>query len=118
MGLSSVTSVITVGSMRREPSVLAARVDPAAFHQSQQALEVLVVDDAPVIRVLQRVLAVLLTDLGCQQWQEFISDVLVYDQVIGRHAGLADVEELAEGDARRGGFQVGAAVHDAGALAA
>ena len=85
--------------------------------QAQQAVKVPLVDDPAVVRVLQRVLAVLPPDLPAQQLHQPAPHAAVAEDVVRGHAGLAAVEVLAEHNppGRQGEF--GGLVHNAGALA-
>ena len=86
-------------------------VPAAASSRPWRRLEVAVVDDAPEAGARLRVGAVEGADLGAELVDERVADLAVDQDVVGRDAGLAGVEELAPGDAAGGDVEVGAGVH-------
>ena len=75
-------------------------------------------DHADVLIVFKRVPADHGDDMLFEMAKERILDLPVDEQIIRGDAGLAAVEQLAEGDALCRQIELGGAVHDAGALAA
>ena len=75
-------------------------------------------DDFRIIAVLQRAAAIKSGKLPPDFSQEFFLDALLYQQVIGCHAGLPRIDALAPGDAFGRLNQIGALIYDAGAFAA
>ena len=89
------------------------RIDQAA-----DAVEVLLVDNFSVVRVGAPVRAVLPENLLPQQGDQLILHPCIAENVVRGDAGLAAVQELAEGNAPGRQLQIRACVHDAGALSA
>ena len=89
------------------------RVDEAA-----DAVKVLAVDDLSVLGVGEGVVSQLTPNRALDLGDQAVRHALVYEQVVGGHAGLAAVEPLAEGDALGGDAQIRGGVDDAGALSA
>ena len=78
----------------------------------------LFIDDLAVVRVLQRLGAVLLADLVTNLLDQPLFDAAVAENVIRRDAGLAAVKEFSEDDPLGGQLQIGGGIHDTGAFAA
>ena len=92
--------------------------DRAALQQRDEAREMRLVDDAPVVRARARVLA----EAGAHgldaRADERRLDSAVHEHVVRRDAGLPCVEELAPDDPPRGDADVRRRLDDAGRLAA
>ena len=87
-------------------------------HKAAEPPQMPLVDDAAVVRVLQRLRPVLAGDLRLQSRHQPVMDSALAQDIVGGHAGLAAVEEFAEHDAPGRQRNVGGLVHDAGAFAA
>ena len=97
---------------------LAAEDDLGRVDEAADAVEVLAVDHLAVFGVGKRGIPELALDGAGELGEERLLHALVHEQVVGRHAGLPDVQPLAEGDALGRHAQVGRGVDDARALSA
>ena len=86
--------------------------------QPADAEEVLFVNHVHIAVAVERVFADHALNLAFEQGQERILDLAADEQIIRRDAGLARVQQLAEGNAPGGQGNVGALIHDDGAFAA
>ena len=97
---------------------LAAEHHLRRIDQPHHAVVVLAVDHVDVLRIGQRVFAGHGGDMLFQQGDEVVLNPAVDEQVIRRDAGLAAVEQLAEGEAFGCQIELGGGINDARALAA
>ena len=79
---------------------------------------VALVDDPRIVRARLRVVAVKIADRCRQALDQALLDPLVNQEVVGRDAALARVQELAPADAASRDVEVHLAIDDAGTLAA
>ena len=97
--------------------IFTAHYHLAFVNETQQAVEMLVIDNLAIVLVLERTLPVHLPDFFLQQRHELCMHVTVTEDVVGSDARLTHIEPLAEGEAAGGQAQVTVTVDDDGRLA-
>src|SRR6266699_6286308 len=87
--------------------MLAAVEDRSTFEKPHQPIKMMRADDPAVIRAFLRVVSIKFNQRFFQMFAKFRSDILKYEHVVRRGAGLTGIEPTPKGDATSRNSQIG-----------